>query len=98
PLAFDIAIPQASGVAIAFIGEKWDTEEVFRTIQERRVSHGHMVPIMFQRMLAAPDGLKKKYDLSSVRYFVHGAAPCPPEVKRAMIEWLGPILYDSVSG
>src|ERR1051326_3340696 len=94
PLAFDIAIPQASGVPITFIGEKWDTEDVFRTIQERRVTHAHMVPIMFQRMLAAPDALKRKYDLSSVRYFVHGAAPCPPEVKRAMIEWLGPILYE----
>ena len=93
PLAFDIAIPQASGVPIAFIGEKWDTEEVFRTIQERRVTHAHMVPIMFQRMLAAPDDVKKKYDLSSMRYFVHGAAPCPPEVKHAMIEWFGPIVY-----
>ncbi len=88
PLAFDIALPQASGVPIAFIGEKWDTEEVFRTIQNRRVTHAHMVPIMFQRMLAAPDELKKKYDLSSMRYFVHGAAPLPAEVKRAMIEWV----------
>ena len=98
PLAFDIAIPQASGVPITFIGEKWDTEDVFRTIQERRVTHAHMVPIMFQRMLAAPDALKKKYDLSSVRYFVHGAAPCPPEVKHAMIQWLGPILYEYYAG
>ena len=98
PLAFDIAIPQASGVPITFIGEKWDTEEVLRTIQERRVSHAHMVPIMFQRLLAAPDTLKRKYDLSSMRYFVHGAAPCPPEVKRAMIEWFGPIVYEYYAG
>ncbi|HEY4985658.1 MAG TPA: AMP-binding protein [Bradyrhizobium sp.] len=98
PLAFDIAIPQASGVPIAFIGEKWDTEEVFRTIEKRGVTHAHMVPIMFQRMLAATDDLKKKYDLSSMRYFVHGAAPCPPEVKRAMIEWFGPIVYEYYAG
>lgn len=98
PLAFDIAIPQASGVPIAFIGEKWDTEEVLRTIEKRRVSHAHLVPIMFQRLLAAPDALKKKYDLSSMRYFVHGAAPCPPEVKRAMIEWFGPIVYEYYAG
>jgi long-chain acyl-CoA synthetase len=98
PLAFDIAIPQASGVPVAFMGERWDTEEVFRTIQERRVTHAHLVPIMMQRMLAAPDDLKKKYDLSSLRFIVHGAAPCPPEVKRAMMEWLGPILFEYYAG
>ncbi|MBL6853959.1 MAG: AMP-binding protein [Alphaproteobacteria bacterium] len=98
PLAFDIAIPQASGVPIAFMGERWDTEEVFRTIQNRRVTHAHLVPIMMQRMLAAPDELKKKYDLSSLKFLVHGAAPCPPEVKHAMIEWLGPILYEYYAG
>jgi len=60
PLAFDIAIAQASGIPITFIGERWDTEEVFRTIEKYRVTHGHMVPIMFQRMLAASDELKRK--------------------------------------
>jgi long-chain acyl-CoA synthetase len=98
PLAFDIAIPQASGVPIAFMGERWDTEEVFRTIQTRRVTHAHLVPIMMQRMLAAPEELKKKYDLSSLKFIVHGAAPCPPEVKHAMIAWLGPILFEYYAG
>src|SRR5690242_6734780 len=98
PLAFDIAIAQASGVPITFIGERWDTEEVFRTIEKHRVTHGHMVPIMFQRMLAASDELKRKYDLSSLKLLVHGAAPCPPEVKRAMIEWLGPKLFEYYAG
>ena len=98
PLAFDIAIPQASGVPIAFMGERWDTEEVFRTIQTRRVTHAHLVPIMMQRMLAAPAELKAKYDLSSLKFLVHGAAPCPPEVKRAMIAWLGPILFEYYAG
>jgi long-chain acyl-CoA synthetase len=98
PLAFDIAIPQASGVPIVFIGERWDTEEVFRAIETHRITHAHMVPIMYQRMLAAPDELKTKYDLSSLKFLVHGAAPCPPEVKRAMIEWLGPILFEYYAG
>ncbi|HUO89086.1 MAG TPA: AMP-binding protein [Rhizomicrobium sp.] len=98
PLAFDIAIPQASGVPIAFMGERWDTEEVFRTIQNRRVTHAHLVPIMMQRMLAAPEEMKGRYDLSSLKFIVHGAAPCPPEVKRAMIEWLGPILFEYYAG
>ncbi|MBV9043909.1 MAG: AMP-binding protein [Alphaproteobacteria bacterium] len=98
PLAFDIAIPQASGVPIVFMGERWDTEEVFRTIQNRRVTHGHLVPIMMQRLLAAPEEMKKKYDLSSLKFVVHGAAPCPPEVKHAMIAWLGPILFEYYAG
>jgi long-chain acyl-CoA synthetase len=98
PLAFDIAIPQASGVPIAFIGERWDTEDVFRAIERHRVTHAHMVPIMFQRMLAAPEALKRRYDLSSLKFLVHGAAPCPPEVKRAMIAWLGPILFEYYAG
>src|SRR5215472_9847284 len=98
PLAFDIAIPQASGIPIVFIGERWNTEEVFQAIEKHRITHAHMVPIMFQRMLAAPDELKKKYDLSSLKFLVHGAAPCPPEVKRAMIEWLGPVLFEYYAG
>jgi long-chain acyl-CoA synthetase len=53
---------------------------------------------MFQRLLALPDEVKAKYDLSSLRYIVHGAAPCPPEVKKAMIDWLGPILHEYYAG
>ena len=98
PLAFDIAIPQASGVPIAFMGERWDTEEVFRTIETRRVTHAHLVPIMMQRLLAAPAEMKARYDLSSLKFIVHGAAPCPPEVKHAMMEWLGPILFEYYAG
>jgi long-chain acyl-CoA synthetase len=98
PLAFDIAIPQTSGVPIAFLGERWDTEEVFRTIEARRVTHAHLVPIMMQRMLAAPKAMKARYDLSSLKMIIHGAAPCPPEVKRAMMDWLGPILFEYYAG
>jgi long-chain acyl-CoA synthetase len=98
PLAFDIAIPQASGVPTVFIGEKWDSEQVLATIEKHKITHAHLVPIMFQRLLSLPDNVKAKYDLSSLKFLVHGAAPCPPEVKRAMIEWLGPILFEYYAG
>ncbi|HEY1709912.1 MAG TPA: AMP-binding protein [Rhizomicrobium sp.] len=98
PLAFDIAIAQASGVPTVFIGEKWDSEAVLAAIEKHRITHGHMVPIMFQRLLSLPEDVKLKYDLSSLKFLVHGAAPCPPEVKRAMIEWLGPILFEYYAG
>ena len=53
-----------------------------------------MVPTMFVRLLRLPDEVKRRYDLSSLRFIVHGAAPCPPQVKRAMIEWWGPVINE----
>jgi long-chain acyl-CoA synthetase len=53
---------------------------------------------MFQRLLAVPAEAKAKHDVSSVRYIVHGAAPCPPEVKHAMIGWFGPVLNEYYAG
>jgi long-chain acyl-CoA synthetase len=97
PLAFDIRQAMAAGVPVTFI-EKWDSEEVLRTIERQRITHAHMVPIMFQRLLALPEEVRGKYDLSSLRFIVHGAAPCPPETKHAMIEWLGPILHEYYAG
>ena len=54
----------------------------------------HMVPTMFVRLLRLPDEVKRRYDLSSLRFIVHGAAPCPPQVKRAMIDWWGPVINE----
>ena len=53
---------------------------------------------MFQRLLNLPDNARKKYDVSSLRYIIHGAAPCPPEVKKAMIDWVGPIINEYYAG
>jgi len=73
---------------------RFDAEELLQLIERHQVSHVHMVPIMFIRLLRLPLHVRQKYDLGSLRYVVHGAAPCPPDVKRAMIEWLGPIIYE----
>ncbi len=97
PLAFDIRAPMASGVPTVLL-EKWDSEGVLKAVQDYNVTHAHMVPVMFQRLLALPEETRAKYDLSSLRYLVHGAAPCPPEVKQAMIKWLGPILMEYYAG
>jgi long-chain acyl-CoA synthetase len=84
-----------AGVPVVF-QDRWDSLEVLRLIQARRVTHVHLVPIMFQRLLAEPQ--RGSFDLSSLKYVMHGAAPCPPDVKRAMIEWLGPILGEYYAG
>ncbi|UTP40214.1 AMP-binding protein [Phenylobacterium sp. LH3H17] len=97
PLAFDVRAAMGAGVPLHFI-DKWDSEQVLKTISEQKVTHLHLVPIMFQRLLALPPEVKAKYDVSHVKYIVHGAAPCPPEVKHAMIEWFGPILSEYYAG
>jgi long-chain acyl-CoA synthetase len=86
-----------AGAPLHFL-DKWDSELVLRTISEQKITHLHLVPIMFQRLLALPDEVKAKYPVDHVKYIVHGAAPCPPEVKHAMIEWFGPVLSEYYAG
>src|ERR1019366_3461045 len=78
PLAFDIAQPLNAGVTIVLM-ERFDPEAWLQNIEKYRVTHVHMVATMFQRILALPDEVKKRYDISSLRYILHGAAPTPPE-------------------
>jgi long-chain acyl-CoA synthetase len=74
--------------------ERFDEEECLRLIEKHRVSHSQFVPTMFSRMLKLPESVRRRYDLSSLEAVVHGAAPCPVPVKKAMIEWWGPIIYE----
>jgi len=93
PLLFDLRWPLASGVPIVML-EKWDTMRVLEMIESHAVTHAHMVTTMFQRMLALAPEARAKNNLSSLRFLLHGAAPCPVSVKRAMIDWLGPVLIE----
>ena len=72
--------------------DKWTPEEMLERIEHYRVTNSHMVPTQFHRLLALPDEVKERYDLSSLRHMIHAAAPCPPDIKRAMIEWWGPVI------
>lgn len=69
--------------------DKWTPEEMLRVIDVHRCTHTHMVPTQFHRLLALPDEVKARYDVTSMRHAIHGAAPCPDHVKRAMIAWWG---------
>ncbi|MFT5560635.1 MAG: long-chain acyl-CoA synthetase [Candidatus Azotimanducaceae bacterium] len=93
PLAFNVNGPLVEGVGTVLM-DKWDPEETLRLVQEHKVTHTHMVATMFHRLLALPEETRKKYDVSSLRYVVHGAAPCPVHVKHEMMEWLGPVVYE----
>ena len=93
PLAFNVAAPLSVGVGVVFM-DKWDAEETLRLIAQHRVTHTHMVATMFHRLLQLPESVRRSYDLSSLRFVLHGAAPTPVHEKRAMIEWLGPVVYE----
>jgi long-chain acyl-CoA synthetase len=67
---------------------------MLRLIESYRVTQSHMVPTQFNRLLNLPPEVREKYDLSSLRAMVHGAAPCPNETKQRMIDWWGPVLID----
>jgi long-chain acyl-CoA synthetase len=92
--------PNGYGAMAARIGAnlilqpRFDPEELLQLIQEHRVTHLHMAPIMFHRLLKLPDEVKLRYDVSSLRFVVHAAAPCPPPIKRAMIEWWWPVIWE----
>ena len=69
--------------------DKWTPELMLELIDRHRVTTSHMVPTQFHRLLSLPDDVRSRYDVSSLRHMVHAAAPCPPEIKRRMIEWWG---------
>jgi long-chain acyl-CoA synthetase len=92
--------PNGYGLLAARIGAKvileprFDPEELLQLIEREKVTHMHMVPIMFTRLLKLPDEVKRKYDVSSLKFVIHAAAPCPAPIKRAMIEWWGPVINE----
>ncbi|MGQ0582811.1 MAG: acyl-CoA synthetase [Reyranella sp.] len=92
--------PAAYGMASARLGlnvvlqPRFEAEDMLRLIERHGVSHMHIVPTMFVRLLRLPDALRERYDVSSLRFVTHGAAPCAPAVKRRMIDWWGPVIYE----
>src|SRR6476469_7344622 len=92
PLRFGGVVHALGGTLVMM--QKFDAENALRAVQEHRVTHTQMVPTMFVRLLKLPDEVRTSYDTSSLRHVIHAAAPCPVEVKRRVIEWLGPIVQE----
>lgn len=80
--------------AILVLQPRFDGEALLRLIERHQLSHLHLVPTMFARLLSLPAETRRRYDLSSLRCVTHGAAPCPPDIKRQMIDWLGKIVNE----
>ena len=74
--------------------EGWTPELFLESVQRNRITGTHMVPTQFHRLLQLPEEVRATYDVSSLRFVLHGAAPCSMALKRAMLDWLGPVLYE----
>jgi long-chain acyl-CoA synthetase len=99
PLKWSAAVHALGGTVVLM--ERFDAEASLAAIERYRVTVTQMVPTMFVRMLQLPEGIRSSRDISSLRLAVHAGAPCPPDVKDAMIDWWGPILveyYGSTEG
>lgn len=92
PLRFNMMTMFMGGTAI--IMERFDAARSLELIARYRVTHSQWVPIMFSRLLALPVDTHVAADVSSMRYAIHAAAPCPVTVKEAMIDWWGPVIYE----
>ena len=92
--------PNAYGLVGARLGAKvilqprFDPQGLLELIETHKVTHIHMVPIMFNRLLKLPAAVREKYNLGSLEFVVHAAAPCPAPIKRAMIDWWGPVINE----
>ena len=76
------------------IMERFDPEQYLALVEQYRITHSQLVPTMFSRMLKLPEDVRGRYDLSSLEFAVHAAAPCPAQVMEQMIAWWGPIIHE----
>jgi long-chain acyl-CoA synthetase len=80
--------------ALLVLEPRFDAERTLELIERHRLTHAYLVPTMFVRMLKLPDEVKRRYDLSSLRFVASTGSPCAPAVKRAMIDWWGPVFHE----
>src|SRR5260370_264896 len=95
PLVFSMSMHRLGATAVVM--ERFDPRACLELIERHRVTHAQLVPTMFIRMLRLPEEQRTRYDLSSLRYVTHAAAPCPIAVKRQMLDWWGPIIHEYYS-
>lgn len=90
---------QAFGAAeLLVVQSKFDAEETLALIARHRITHAVMVPTMFVRLLKLPAEVRARYDVGSLQWVTHTGAPCPREVKQALMDWWGPVVYETYGG
>jgi long-chain acyl-CoA synthetase len=96
PLRFALSMGRMGGTTV--IMESFDSERFLQAIERYKATHLQAVPTMFVRLLKLPEEVRLRYDMSSLKAAIHGAAPCPVEIKEQMIDWWGPILIEYYGG
>jgi acyl-CoA synthetase (AMP-forming)/AMP-acid ligase II len=96
PLRWSMTIHKIGGTVVVM--ERFEPEAALATIERYRITDGQFVPTHFVRMLKLPDEVRAKYDISTIKCAIHAAAPIPVPVKRAMIDWWGPVLFEYYAG
>jgi acyl-CoA synthetase (AMP-forming)/AMP-acid ligase II len=94
PLVYSMSMLRLGATVVVM--EHFDPTLCLQLIERYGVTHAQFVPTMFTRLLKVPE--RERYDLSSLRYAVHAAAPCPVAIKRQMLEWWGPIIHEYYGG
>ncbi|GAA2423650.1 fatty-acid--CoA ligase FadD4 [Actinomadura vinacea] len=96
---YHTAVTQFGGTALQMghtlvYVDKWEAEDCLRLIQRYGITNTHMVPTHFKRLLALPEDVRKRYDVSSMKWAIHAAAPCPVPIKQQMLEWWGDCIWE----
>ena len=85
----------AFNAADIYIAPKFDAEEFLADVERFGITHIYIVPTMMVRLLKLPEAVRKKYDISTLRFSITTGSAWPRDVKQAMIDWFGPIFYES---
>ena len=91
------AVAVQTGLDVTMMA-RFDAAHVLALIERHRISHAQFVPTHFVRLLGLSPQVRARYDVSSVESVVHAAAPCPPQVKRQIMAWFGPIVHEFYGG
>ncbi len=94
PNAYAVAVTQIENSTL-LLEQRFDAERTLQLIQQHRLTHAYLVPTLYVRLLRLPDAVKRQYDVSSMRHVSSTGSACPPEVKRAMIDWWGPVFNEA---
>jgi long-chain acyl-CoA synthetase len=96
PNSFSLRAGKISDLLVLM--KRFDEEEFLRIIQDEKIDTIFMVPTMFIRLLKMPREVRERYDCSSLKHVIHAAAPCPADVKAAMLDWWGDVIYEFYGG
>ena len=90
--AFNVLTGVCGGTIV--IMPSFDPEQALALIDRHRVTTTFMAPTLLHRIMDLPEEVRARYDVSSMRGLILGAAPCPFSLKERAIAYFGETLYE----